>query len=58
MFEQTATGYRATDAQVAWWQQRDTCPSCGEIIDADSKTEDGRFKFRHECNGVVQWTQR
>ncbi len=28
-FEQTATGYKATDEQVAWWESRDTCPACG-----------------------------
>ena len=55
-FEPTATGWRATDEQVAWWQSRDTCPSCGEVVDAVRRTSDGLFAYRHDCNGVVEWT--
>jgi len=54
-FEQTATGYRATDEQVAWWQSRDTCPACATVVEPIGKTEDGRWHYRHDCDGSVEW---
>jgi hypothetical protein len=56
-FEQTATGYRATDEQVAYWASRDTCPACGAVIAPTGKTPDGRFAYAHdEGDQVVEWT--
>lgn len=54
-FEQTATGFRATDDQVAWWQARDTCPSCSEVVSPES-TALGIHYYAHHCNGPVTWT--
>jgi hypothetical protein len=42
-FEQTATGYRATDEQVEWWKARDTCPACGAVHSPVRSTDD-RFQ--------------
>ena len=55
-FEQTATGYRATDEQVAWWASRDVCPACTAIVEPIGKTEDGRWQYRCNCDGPVEWT--
>jgi len=48
-FEQTATGYRATDAQVAWWRARDICPSCTAIVEPVQVDHDGLKHYSHDC---------
>lgn len=55
-FESTPTGYRATDEQVAWWQSRDTCPSCSAIVEPVAVEPDGLKRYRHDCNGDVEWS--
>lgn len=55
-FKQTATGYVATDEQVAWWQSRDTCPSCGAVVEPNGKTDDGRWQYRCPAEPDVEWT--
>lgn len=70
-FEPTATGYRAADEQVAWWQSRDTCPACGTPC-APAETVNGVHYYAHKCStgdcclpgrvcpkhDVVYWTRR
>lgn len=55
-FEQTATGYRATDEQVQWWAARDTCPSCAAVVSPIRADSDGRKHYSHDCNGTVEWS--
>jgi len=54
-FESTATGYRATDAQVEWWKARDLCPSCNAIVSPIRVDAGGAKHYRCDCNGVVEW---
>lgn len=57
-FEQTASGYKATDEQVAWWESRDTCPACAAVVEP-TKTVLGVHHYMHDCDGygVVRWTR-
>ncbi len=57
-FEQTATGYRATDEQVAWWESRDVCPLCPAIVEPIGTTPSGAFMYRCDCEApAVEWTR-
>jgi hypothetical protein len=53
-FEQTATGYRATDAQDEWWKARDTCPACGTAV-SPALVRAGLKYYSHDCDGTVTW---
>jgi hypothetical protein len=55
MFETTSTGYVATDETVKWWQQRDICPSCTEIVEPYEVRADGAKLYRHDCDENVEW---
>lgn len=55
-FEQTATGYRATNEQVRWWQARDICPSCSTVVSPIAVDQDGLKHYRCGCNGAVEWS--
>lgn len=59
MFDVTATGYAASDALVALWGARDTCPGCGEVFSPES-TLSGTHHYRHaNCYGDdVRWTRK
>lgn len=56
-FEQTDTGYRATDEQVAWWKARDACPACGTVVSPADAPESSHYY--HECpdGEAVSWTR-
>jgi hypothetical protein len=64
-FTQTDTGYQATDAQVQWWADRDTCPACGTPC-SPGGVVDGVNYYQHQHNGglelgpaeVIEWTRR
>lgn len=58
-FEETPTGYRATDQQVAWWQARDSCPAYAAIVSPVRVDGDGRKHYSHDCDGpdaLVEWS--
>lgn len=58
-FEQTATGYRATDEQVEWWKARDFCPACAAVVSPVRVDPDGRKHYSHDCDGpdaLVEWS--
>ena len=68
MFEQTSTGFRATDEQVAFWEARDTCPAC-TALHSPWATVDGTHYYQCNCNcgGIapdlspwlpISWTRR
>jgi hypothetical protein len=50
MFEQTETGYRATDETIDYWMSRTSClGGCGTILDP-VKTEGGYHHYDcHVC---------
>jgi hypothetical protein len=67
MFEQTATGWRATDEQVAFWAARDVCPACTGLV-SPAATVDGVHYYSCPCqlDGIpenlspylpVRWTR-
>lgn len=58
MFEQTDTGWRATDEQVAYWEARDTCPACTAVT-SPAATIDGVHHYSCPCqpNLPVRWTR-
>lgn len=67
MFEQTDTGYRATDEQVAFWAARDACPACTGLV-SPAAQHDGLHFYRCLCQlgGIpenlspdrpVEWTR-
>jgi len=58
-FEQTSTGYRATDEQVAWWESRDTCPDCGAIAEpyARDTTPGGRLWYVCPVDRDIKWSR-
>lgn len=59
-FIETDTGWRASDAQVAWWESRDACPDpeCFAIAEP-TDTVDGvhRYVCHHPDGEVVTWTR-
>lgn len=61
-FEATATGYKATDAQVQWWQERESCPGCGTVC-SPAETINGVRYYHHRCTEPgfppddVYWTR-
>jgi hypothetical protein len=56
-FEQTATGYRATDEQVAWWESRDTCPVCTAVVEPAHTEADGTHHYICQRDGTVEWSR-
>ena len=58
-FERTATGYRATADQVAWWESRDTCPDCGPIPEPYARdTPSGDFWYACPVDRDIMWSRK
>lgn len=60
LFEHTGHGvYRAPDELVAYWESRDTCPSCSAIV-APVETVNGVHRYvcpENDDHYELKWTR-
>lgn len=57
MFDRTATGYRASDELIAYWESREACPGgCGFILDPVSRTATHLHYSCPAC-GDAEWSR-